>query len=345
MPKASIIIPTYNAEKYIAETIRSVLAQTCQDFEILIIDDASPDSSVEVCQQFTDSRIKIIHQLNRGLPGARNTGIRHAQGNYISFLDADDLWDSRKLEKHIEHLKRSPEVGISFSYSRFIDEAGNQTGLCQAPKKLKGITLDYILCRNPIGNGSAAVIRRQVFESIEYEDNLHGFPEAFYFDERLRHQNADATDVECWLRIAATTKWKLEGIPEFLTLYRVNSGGLSANSTKQLEALEKVIEKARSYAGDSIARSEHTARAYHLRYTARRAVTLRDGLMSVTMIHRALASDWSILIKEPIRTLTTIGAAYLLLLLPKAAYTSVEKTALKIIRLQKKTVKVETQTS
>ncbi len=328
MPRVSVIIPTYNAERYISATIGSVLAQTFQDFEILIVDDGSPDKSIEICKQFTDSRIKIIRQANRGLPGARNTGVRHAQANYIAFLDADDIWHPEKLEKHVEHLNNAPHVGISFSYSAFINEVGDLTGLYQKPKKLQGITPGYVLCRNPVGNGSAAVIRRAVFEEIKRPNDLHGVVEDQYFDESFRR----AEDVDFWMRISLQTAWQLEGLPQVLTFYRITSGGLSASALHQLEALEKVIAKTQSYAPAVVAQYGHTARAYYLRYTARRAVTLRDGAMAVKMLHRALASDWRIFLEEPSRTLLTLGAAYLLWLLPQALYTRLEALALKSIR-------------
>jgi glycosyltransferase involved in cell wall biosynthesis len=108
--KVSVILPVYGVEKYIAEAVRSVLAQTFSDFELLIIDDGSPDRSVEICRQFTDSRIRIIQQQNRGLSGARNTGIRYAKGEYLAFLDGDDLWAPEKLEKQVAHLDNSPKV-------------------------------------------------------------------------------------------------------------------------------------------------------------------------------------------------------------------------------------------
>lgn len=335
MPKASVIIPVYKAENFVADTIRSVLAQTYTDFEILIVDDGSPDKSVEVCRQFDDPRIRIIQQPNRGLPGARNTGIRSAVGEYVALLDADDLWAPEKLEKHIQHLDSSPEVGISFSYSAFIDEFGEPTGLVQKPKKLQNIEASYILCRNPIGNGSSPVMRRETLNSIEFYDDVHGQTEPCYFDERLRHKSADATDVECWLRTALKTSWKIEGIPEVLTFYRVNSGGLSANALKQLEALDRVIEKTRSYASEVIGECEHRARAYHLRYIARRAVTLRDGTMAVQMLHQALGSNWQIILEEPRRSLVTAIAAYLLWLLPKNLYVWVEGSALSAIQTVK----------
>jgi glycosyltransferase involved in cell wall biosynthesis len=332
MPNVSIIIPTYNAERYISETVQSVLAQTYPDFELLIIDDGSTDKSIKIIQNFTDPRIRIIHQENRGLPGARNTGIRHARGNYITFLDADDLWVPTKLQKHISHFERDPSVGISFSYSMFIDEHGKSLGLYQKPRRLKNISPAYILGRNPVGNGSSSVIRREVFAEINFQDNLHGKFEDYYFDERLRHNQAE--DVECWLRIAIQTNWQFAGLPEVLTLYRINSSGLSANLLKQLEALEGVIEKTRTYAPDIIKASEHTARAYHLRYIARRAVTLRDGTIAMEMMQRAMASDWRILLQEPQRTLLTMGAAYLLNLLPTSLYSRTEQFVLDLIKIR-----------
>jgi glycosyltransferase involved in cell wall biosynthesis len=328
MARVSVIIPTYNAEKYIAKTIQSVLNQTYQDFEVLVIDDASPDRSVAVCRQFKDSRIRVISQANRGLPGARNTGIRAAKGEFIAFLDADDIWLPEKLEKHVQQLDQRPEVGISFSYSAFIDDTDALTGLYQKPQRLEGITPDYVLCRNPIGNGSAAVLRRAVFEDIAFDDDKHGKVETCYFDERVNHHSADATDVECWLRISITTRWAMAGIAEPLTQYRIHTGGLSANVLKQLESLEAVIEKTRGYAPDIIRRCEHRAKAYHLRYIARRAVTLRDGKLAVSMMHRSLASNWQIILEEPKKTAMTAGAAYCLRFLPQKLYTRLENRAM-----------------
>ena len=338
MVEVSVVIPVYNAEKYVAETIQSVLDQTYQDFEILIIDDGSPDQSVEVCRQFTDPRIKIIHQLNRGLAGARNTGIHHAQGRYLAFLDADDLWKPEKLEKHVEHLDHSPLVGVSFSYSELIDATGTKTGLTQQPRRLQGITPAYALCRNPIGNGSAAVFRRELFEAICFPDDVHGVLEDCYFDERFRQ----AEDLECWVRITIQTQWQLVGIPEYLTLYRIHSTGLSANALNHQEGMEQVIEKIRSYAPEVVAACEHTARAYHLRYTARRAVSLQNSPLAVEMINRALIADWKILVVEPQRTIVTLLAAYLLWLLPQPIYGWMERFALKTLQLKHKSQALKT---
>lgn len=323
MKKVSVIIPVYGVEKYIAATVQSVLEQTYGNFELLIVDDGSPDQSVEICQQFSDSRVTIIRQDNRGVCAARNTGIRHAQGDYLAFLDGDDLWLPQKLEKHLEHLEL-PNIGVSFSRSAFIDEAGQPLGIYQMPK-LKEITPPLILCRNPIGNGSAPVIRREVFEDIKFQ-NDYGSIEDCYFDAGLRHFE----DVECWLRIALQTKWQIEGIPEALTLYRVNSKGASTNLLKQLEDLEKVLEKTRSYAPDLIAQYGNPAKAYELRKLARWAVRLQDASTAMEMIRRSLSTHGRILIEEPRRTLLTLAAVYSLWLLPRSFYRQMEAFALKM---------------
>ena len=182
MKLVSVIVPVYNVENYIAQTIESVLQQTYTNFEILVIDDESPDRSVAIIREFDDPRIKIISQENRGLAGARNTGIRHAQGDYLAFLDSDDLWLPDKLARHVKHLDCATQVGVSFSRSQFIDGKGKALGIYQMPK-LQDITPAHLLCRNPVGNGSAPVIRKEVFEAIRFQDNLHGCEEDFYFDD------------------------------------------------------------------------------------------------------------------------------------------------------------------
>lgn len=329
MNKVSIVIPVYSAEKYVYAAVQSALQQTYQNIEILIVDDGSLDKSLEICQQFTDSRIKIIRQKNRGLPGARNTGIRHARGEYIGFLDADDIWLPEKVEKHVKHLNNSRDVGVSFSYSAFINEDGEPLGTYQRPK-FRDITPSYLLCRNPIGNGSAGIIRREAFAAIRFQDNLHGTMEDFYFDERLRHSNADATDFDCWLRIAIQAGWKIEGIPQVLTLYRVNSQSLSANMLKQLDAIEKVLEKTRSYAPEIVDCWGSRAKAVYQRHIARRAITQKSRDLAIKMSHQATATDWRILIEEPQRTYSTLAAAYLLQLLPHSIYNQIESFAFKI---------------
>jgi hypothetical protein len=327
MPRVSIIMPVYNVERFVEAGIRSVLAQSLADFELLIIDDRSQDGSMEICTSFNDPRIRIIrHTRNRGLAGARNTGIRHARGEYLAFIDSDDCWHADKLAMHLAHLDGNPAVGVSFSRSAFINEDGSPNHTYQMPR-LRDISTGYYLCRNPIGNGSAPVIRREVFQQIRYTDDLHGSDEDWYFDERLRRSE----DIECWIRIALTTPWVIEGIPQALTLYRLNSGGLSSSLLQQLDSWEQVIEKTRTYAPGFIALWERPARAFQLRYLARQAIRLHDGKMAIRLTHRALGTDPRILLREPGRTLVTLSAAYLLRLAPQRLYLALERVASRMI--------------
>jgi glycosyltransferase involved in cell wall biosynthesis len=165
MPKVSIVIPTYNAMKYLPTTVESVLHQTFTDFEVLIINDGSSDGVEEWVSGLTDRRIRLISQANQGLPGARNTGITQAQGKYIAFLDADDLWEPTKLEKQVRCLDEQPEVGVVYTWSRLIDGQGNPTGRIHAGQGEGNIWQQLLLGKDPISNGSSAMVRRGCFDT------------------------------------------------------------------------------------------------------------------------------------------------------------------------------------
>jgi glycosyltransferase involved in cell wall biosynthesis len=333
MSKVSVVMPVYNVERYVAGAVASVLAQTHENVELLVVDDLSPDNSVAICESFGDPRIRILrHRENRGLAGARNTGIRHATGDIIAFLDSDDLWLPTKLERHLAHLRKAPQVGVSYSRSAFIDDNGNSLRFHQMPK-LHEIDTGHLLCRNPIGNGSAPVIRREALEAARFKAAFYGAEEDFWFDDRFRQSE----DIECWIRMSILGDWRFEGIPEPLTLYRVNAGGLSANVLRQLESWERVIEKTRTYAPDVVARWERPARAYQLRYLARRAVRLRDGRLAVEFVRRALEEDWRILVNEPRRTLLTLVAAFILKHAPGNLYAGAETLAGSVLGAMQRT--------
>lgn len=323
MKLVSVIIPAYNVESYIAATVQSVLDQTYPEIEVLIVDDGSCDRTVEVCEQIGDARIKILTQSNRGAAGARNTGIRHIQGEYVAFLDADDLWLPEKLETQIQHLESNPSVGISFSYSSFIDADGEPLGIYQTAK-LRDFSLKEVLCRNPIGNGSTPVLRRQVLENIKFEADLYGQIEEFYFDESL----SPSEDTELWFRIFVQTNWEIQGIPEALTLYRIYSQGTSANLDKKQRSWEKLIDKIHTYAPELAPQLKDPANAYHLRYLTRRAVSLRDGSTAVKFVNQAISTYWQIFLEEPRRTGLTLAAAYLLNFLPSSLYKQMESVAM-----------------
>lgn len=311
MPTVSVVMPVYNVERYLAAAIDSVLAQTFTDLELILVDDGSTDGSSALCAAYTDPRVRVIRQANRGLPGARNTGIRAATGAYIAILDSDDLWHPEKLARHVAHLQARPEVGVSYCASELIDGEGRCMGLHQRPK-LTGIRPEDVLCRNPVGNGSVPVFRREALAAIAFTSDRNGVPETHYFDESFRY----CEDIECWMRIAVTTPWRFEGVADCLTRYRVVSGGLSANTERMYEFWRKMRDKVATYAPGLVERFGKRAEGYQLRYYARRAVkegrldSARGWLSAAFTLYPAM---WW---EEPKRTAVTTLAIVALGLLP-----------------------------
>ncbi len=304
-PRVSIIMPVYNVEAFVGEAVKSVLDQTFADFELLIIDDGGTDASIEICSRFDDPRIRIISQSNRGLAGARNTGIIHARGEYIALLDSDDRWMPEKLMLHVIHLDAAPNVGVSYSGSRFIDGSGTPLRQAQRPK-LKNVTAADILCRNPVGNGSAPVIRRSVLAMVAYahpEDSSR----ICHFDESFRQSE----DIELWVRLALRANCKFDGINGLMTEYRVIAGGLSANVVRQYETWTRMLAKAEDIDPAFVAEHGARARAYQLRYLSRRSVQLGDGSFAISLFLQAMKSSLSPLIEEPVKTAATFAAAHL----------------------------------
>ncbi len=308
-PSVSVVIPLYQTERYVAEAVQSVLAQTFDDFEVLVIDDGSFDRGPEIVRAITDKRVRIITQINRGLAGARNTGIRESVGNYVAFLDADDLWHPQKLARHIAILEARPDVGLTYSASRLIDDMGGDLGLAQWPQRASVLAND-VLTRNPVGNGSAPVLRRATLDQIAFADPILG--RICWFDESFRQSE----DIECWTRIAATTTWQLALVPSVLTDYRVNTAGLSANTTRQLETWRRFRAKVAAYAPALEAAHGDLAEAYQLRYLARRAVKSGDGRTGLRLMHDALRIAPAMIAQEPARTAFTYAAALAMAVTP-----------------------------
>lgn len=312
----SVVMPVYNVEKYVAESIQSVLNQSYSNFELIIVDDGGQDKSVDICHKFDDSRIRIVSQKNRGLAGARNTGINTAKGYYIAFLDSDDLWHKDKLALHKIHLDSNKRIGISYSGSRFIDEDSQALKQAQTPKLLD-ITAEHIFKRNPIGNGSAPVFRRDVLNLIAFRHPKEN-DRICYFDESFRQSE----DIELWVRIALTSPFIFEGIDGLLTRYRIISGGLSANIVAQYQSWDRVHDKVKERFPEFINDYGDEARAYQLRYLSRRAIQLGDGAFALILIKEALQISIRPLFKEPIKTLSTIAAAYISRYLPSSFVSS-----------------------
>ena len=309
-PLVSVVIPVYNVERFIKQCLDSVLLQTYSNIEVIVVDDGGPDQSIAIAEKYNDPRLRIVKQENRGLAGARNTGIRAARGELIALLDSDDYWAEEKIEKHVAIMLANKKCGVSFSSSMFIDEQGNSLYRLQEPLDKINFDSSRIFCRNPIGNGSVPMITSAVFDQIAFKSADKDYIQ--YFDESL----CQSEDIDCWTRIALQTGTSFEYIDEPLTFYRLNSGGLSADVDKQFETWERVLEKVFDLAPAFAMKYGSLAKAYQYRYLARRLILEADTFKACKLIVKALITSPQILVNEPKRTLATLGASLGLTMLP-----------------------------
>lgn len=203
----SIITPTYNCAKFIGATIESVLNQTYQNFEMIIVDDASKDNTEEVVKSFKDKRIKYIRlSKNSGPAVARNRAMEEAKGKYMAFLDSDDLWKREKLEKQINFIKKNKYKIICSDYEQ-IDEEGNKLNKIIPCKKK--VNYNGILLSCPVGNST-------VFYDVS---KLGKFKVP-----NIRKRNDDAL----WLQILKKEEY-MYGQKEVLMEYRIRQNSVSSN--------------------------------------------------------------------------------------------------------------------
>jgi len=189
-PAVTVIIPTFNRASIVGRAIQSVLGQTYQDWELIVVDDCSTDGTEQAVRSFSDNRIKYIrHDRNCRASAARNTGIRCAQGEYVAFLDDDDEWLPEKLQKELEVFRNSdPEVGLVYTGWIILDERGKVLKVRMETKS--GWVYDALLDCNFIGSPSRVTVKKQVL------DRVAGFDETFL----------NAEDYEFCLRVARVSK-------------------------------------------------------------------------------------------------------------------------------------------
>lgn len=287
-PRVSVVVPVYASERYVADTLRSVLAQSFADFELIVVDDGSPDRSIARCREFTDPRIRYVHQENAGLAAARNAGIRAARGEFVAFVDSDDLWAPDKLARHVSHLESRPDLGFSYSFSALIDETGAPLGSYQMLGQETTTAAD-IFVRNPIGNGSNAVVRTCVFRGVRSHRDPEERSGELLFDTELRQ----AEDFELWTRIAVQTDWAIGCIPWALTHYRLHPSGLSADVERQRSYHMRAIEKIASYAPELVDDHRAAAESTLHWYLARNLLLQRQLKAARGEVAKALRSKLS----------------------------------------------------
>lgn len=222
MPNLSVIIPAYNAEPFIADTIQSVLDQTYRDVEVIVVDDGSTDRTLEQLRQF-GSQLRVHQQPNGGVAQARNTGVGLARGSWIAFLDADDRWLPHKLARQ---LAAGP-APMSYTDRYNVGVLGDLPEVQSECTPMRGGDLFVPLLRN--GNfitSSSVMIRRQLFEQ------LGGFCTLLNGTE----------DWDLWLRIAE--RHSIDFVGEPLVRYRLHAGGISRNFARMSRERTAVVGRA-----------------------------------------------------------------------------------------------------
>ena len=229
MTTISVVIPAYNAERTISATIESVRQQTFSDLEIIVIDDGSSDRTLEILKAVNDERLKVYSYQNGGLPTARNRGIARAEGQYISFIDADDLWTEDKLEKQLAALQANPQAGVAYSWIIIMLEARNTEEVTTyVPGKkvyFKDNVLSPLLLDNFVGNGSNILVKKDIIDSVGE------------FDPSLK----SCEDWDYYLRLAAKSHFAL--VPEHQVIYRKAPGSMTSKVDVMETAGERVIDK------------------------------------------------------------------------------------------------------
>ena len=227
-PTVSIITPVYNSEVFIKETINSVINQTYKEWELLLIDDGSTDESVTIINQYVNdkSNIKLIkNKKNQGAAISRNKGIIEAQGDYIAFLDADDLWKPEKIEKQLKHMKIH-QCEVCFSSYELIDEQGNE--LNKTVKALPVLSYDKLMKSNYIGN-LTGVYNAKILGKITCPN--------------LRKRQ----DWLMWLNALKVSGKPAYGIKESLAFYRIRKDSMSSNKFNLLKYNYQVYKKGLGY--------------------------------------------------------------------------------------------------
>jgi glycosyltransferase involved in cell wall biosynthesis len=296
VPAISVVIPAFNAFATLAQTIASVQAQSCTDWEALIIDDGSTDGTATMVREIQEreSRLRLLSVPNRGVSAARNLGVAETHSPLIAFLDADDLWHPDKLRLHLERHACHAALGVSFARVAFLSPEGKPTGLVASHPRHVLRPVDF-LCENPTITTSNWVLRREVFAAVGG------------FVEEMSHSE----DLEWLLRAACFGTWQIAPIDRVLTYYRTSTGGLSSSTQKMEQGWLRLISEARGYAPELVERHFFSAQAIQLRYLARRSLRLRDDpTVAADFLLRALRSDWSVLIREPRRSGLTALAVF-----------------------------------
>lgn len=294
-PTVSIIMPAYCARDTIADSIRSVQAQTLSYWELIIIDDGSPDDTAQVAKGMadTDPRICVVQRCNRGPSIARNSGIDLARGPILAFLDADDSWAPERLAGMVDAFAQNPRAGVLFSRTRFVDAETLKPGTLTP--FIATLSATDIACENALCSTSNIVCRSAVL------DEIGGFRPGLNYAE----------DQDWLFRVALSGHWDIQGINEEWFFYRSSAGSQSGDLEAMRLGWSQMIEAAPEIHRDNAIKAASQAYGPIHRQLARRALRMGRPGAAANYLWMALRRDPMLLLREPKRTFLTIAGAAL----------------------------------
>jgi len=227
-PLVSIIIPCYNHEKYVSQTIESIVNQTYRNIELIVIDDGSKDNSVNVIQKLADKyNFTFLYRSNKGLPTTLNEGIKLSKGKYFSACASDDIYKLDKIEKQVEFMEDNNEYAMCYGKIVCFENCIENTSEYPNSNR-QGWVFDDLLNYGCFIPAPSAFIRKDVFETVgDYDENLL------------------IEDWDMWLRIAR--KFQVGYVDEYLAYYRKHDTNTSSQILKMYEAEEQILEKYQDY--------------------------------------------------------------------------------------------------
>lgn len=270
--EVSAVIPARNAAQFIAEAIASVLGQTFAPMECIVVDDGSTDESARIARSF-GTRVRVISTPHRGVSCARNTGAAEASGDYIAFLDADDMWIPHKIEYQVAVATRRPDVGLVYTGIDVVDATGGFLRALEAPAPNRALWNTLMLEGVPVSVALTGLIRRDIFLSVGG------------FDPKL------STSADCEFVTRLALQYPLEGIIQPLAKYRIHSGQMHLDPKLTQSDMEQVFAWAfnGSDLGDEVKRHRRRAVAnLHLSLAARYLSRRNTGRFLRHAMHAAV---------------------------------------------------------
>ncbi len=308
-PRVSILLAVYNGAKYLSETMDSVLAQSMSNWELLVINDGSSDGSDALIRNYSDPRIRYFEQVNSGAASAILRGYNESTGEFIAFLDQDDIWLSDFLEMHLRRLEERKDLQATFSWFKLIDSSGRPLGL-HSQRHHGKVTFEELLCDFTIGATSNVIMRRQ---AIELAGGIDCEFQRMY-------------DLDLFLRISRITHGCIESIPSDLMLYRRHGSQMSSNYDALMEEWDRVFAKLRCIEPAVLKKQFPVAKSNAARYFARVAYEqMRYGVSLRLLGQGFMAAPVSFLLD--LRNWVTLGAASCGMVLPRSIHRQLEKAA------------------